>query len=457
MDQSAEKFFMGGCLNNEASFWDSYSKIRPEMFSIARLGRIWEAMVKCADAKKPIRQSFIQLFITGDLEETTPLPMFIAALRMDAPPNSEVEIYRETIIHFANKRALLESLDRAKAAVIGQDISVSSEMMKDLVIRETAMSFDGDSDQYLRSYGEWGTNVLKDVESSRGNEELGGVGLSPGLSAVEKCIGRLLPGKLITLAGMSSSGKSALARQIIEAAAIDAANKNPNSGNAYIASLEMTGDEYATRHLSEILDIPSFKIESGDLNGAEEMMIREAVRNMQRIKIKVDSRPRMTIRDISDRCRRLKNSGGLTVVGIDHLILIAGSGKNQSLMDRVSEATIEAKNLAKELQVPVIMLAQLNEKRILESKSGMPNSTHLFGGETIMQNSDVVCFVHRPAVVLAKKEPESDNQEAHNAWKEKLDAIAGKSYFYNGKRRGGAGNIRHEMIFHPQTMKFTDP
>lgn len=455
-DQAAEKFFMGAALNDPAVFWEAAGKIRQEMFSLARLGRIWAAMVKCGEANRPIKSSFLKLFIAGDLEETTPLEMFLAALRADAPSSSEAEIYRETIVQLFHKRMLIESLDQAKAAILNADISSSSEELKDIGIGSISRAFDGDSDSYLRSYGEWGSSVAKEVDESLKNEELGGVGLRPGLAAVESCIGRLLPGKLYVLAGMSSSGKSALARQIMESAVNDSLHRSSSPGSGYLCSLEMTGNEVAIRHISEMLEIPSFKIESGDVNQMEAARIRQAVKQMQRLPIKVDSKPRQNIRDITDRCRRIKNSGGLSIAVIDHLILVNGTSRNQSLMDRVSESTIESKNMAKEFNIPVIILAQLNEKRILESKSGVPNSTHLFGGETIMQNADVVFFVHRPSVILAKKEPDKGDTEAYQKWKDRLDATAKQAYVFNGKRRGGQGNVRHEMLFYPEIMKFTD-
>lgn len=425
------------------------------MFTIARLGRIWEAMQKAAAASKPLSASFIQLFISGDVSEETPLPMFLAALRTDAPPSSEAEIYRDTVLHFSHKRILLEALDAARNEIISQDFSVSSEELKNMGISRISNAFNGESDDQMKGYGEWGRQVYADAETALASEDLGGNGLRPGLSNIEMCIGRLLPGKLYVLAGMSSSGKSALARQIIEAASIDAAARGM-LGNAYISSLEMTGSEYAIRHISEQLGIEAYRIEAGDITQGDLRRIKEHLARMSNMRIKVDQKPRQTIKTIGDRCRKLKNSGGITLAAIDHLILIAGTGKQQSISDRVSEATIEAKNLAKELQIPIIMLAQLDEKKIMESKSGIPNSTHLFGGQTITQNADVIAFVHRPVVVHSKKEPSKDDAEGHQKWKERLDGMQRSAFIFNNKRRGGAGNVRYELDFDAPLMTFSN-
>lgn len=448
----AERSIIGICLQHKDTFWDMFGKIRPEFFQVPRLARIWAAMVKCAEANRPITRNYIPLFIQNDVDETTPISVFLTVLINDAPPSSEAEAYAETVVHLYNKRALLDSLDRTKAEILKLDVGTPVEDMLDLGITSLSNSVDTDFDRDMKTYEQWGQMVFAAAAEKVRQGESAHTGLPTGLSAVTNAIGKLLPGKLIVLAGMSSSGKSALVRQIMEAAATEAAVLK--LGHAFVSSLEMTGQEYAIRHLSEMLGMPSFQIEEGNMNAASVEMLGQWSLKMRNLPIIIDQRGGLTMDQVRSRALRVKNKYGLCAMAVDHLLLVKG-GKNQSISDRVAEATMNGKNLAKELEIPVIMLAQLDEKRMLETSHGMPNTSHLFGGQTITQNADVVAFIHRPEVILAKKEPEADT-EAHAKWVIQMDKWRGTALIWNNKRRGGAPNSKYEMRFDGPTMSFRD-
>lgn len=455
---------VGICLHDSAVFWQANGKLKQEHFTNPRLGRIWKAMLRCGETGNPINQRWIPLMIQGDAGEDTPLTVFLAALFNDAPPPSEAEIEVETVVHLANKRALVDSLEKAKHEILDMDVGVPAEHMKDVGIRVVSAAFNGDTDSDMMEYHQWGDRVFQKAAKNLQQGEQGSIGLNPGLRGIQEVIGRLLGGKLIVIAGMSSSGKSALARQMMESASQDAMAKKLGWG--YVSSLEMTGEEYATRSIAEEMHIAASDIEQGSLNQSQVEALGNAVHRMKKFPLIIDSRPRQSIENIRARALKVKNTKGLSIMALDHLLLIKG-GPKESLMDRVSEATIECKNMAKEFDIPILLLAQLDEKKIMESTFGFPNSTHLFGGQTIMQNADIVMFVHRPEVVLAKKEPaqnarnkgddSKDEKSPWAKWDELMRASKGKAWIYNNKRRGGAGNTRTEMLFDGPTMVFSDP
>lgn len=459
-DEAAERAVVGICLHDQNEFWKAFGRVKPEHFTIPRLGRVWEAMARCGETRQPINQNRIPLMIKNDQGEETPIKIFLAVLFNDAPPASEADIYVDTVVELASKRALLDSLEKARHEIIDMDIGNSVEIMRDVAIRQISGAFHGERDDDMMDYEQWANQFVNRATQNLNEEEEGAAGYSPGLASVKEVIGNLLPGKLYVLAGMSSSGKSALARQIMEAVAREAYMRK--HGSVYIASLEMTGEEYAIRSLAQELRLASNYLEQGRLNPSEVERIAIAARRMSRLPIIVDQRPRMTMENIRARALKVKNTRGLCAMALDHLLLIKG-GPRDSMLDRVSDATIEAKNMAKEFGIPVIMLAQLNEGKIMESETKWPNSTHLFGGQTIMQNADVICFVHRPAIVHAKTEPPKDAKAKKEGdmtpwerWNFKMEEIREKAFVYNNKRRGGAGNTRAEMLFDGPTMTFSD-
>lgn len=452
--EQAERSIIGATLTNQAIFWDSFGKLKAEHFQVPRLARIWDAMCRIGEAGKPVVRNYVPMFIRNDGNETTPLGVFLATLINDAPPASEAEAYLETIIHLSNKRSLLESIERAKSEILNIDVGTPVEHMVDVGIQALSMSVEMDYDRDMRTYADWGRVVHERAKSIFNQGEHGvGAGLGCGLRAVQEVIGRLMPGKLYVLAGMSGGGKSALARQIIEAASLDGASQG--LGQAYIASLEMPGEEYATRALSEQMGVESYKIEQGDLNEAELDALAYQVEKLKRLPIVIDQRPRLSMDNVRSRMLRLKNRGGLSIGAIDHVLLVKG-GPKESLSDRIAAVTIEAKNVAKELNVPMLMLAQLNEKNILERPSGWPNFSDIFGGQTIKQNADAVLFVHRPEIVTQAREPNSSDEDKHDKWKSKMDSQRGVGWAFAEKRRGGKSMEKREMIFHGPTMTFRD-
>lgn len=461
-NERAERSAIGSCLRDDRIFWDNFTRLKPEDFAVPRLGRIWAAMQRCGEARKPVNQNWVAMMIDPiDRREDTPIQFYLTALFNDAPPASEADIDFETVANFSHKRAAVASLQLSISEILATDVGVPAEHLKDIAIRNISTAFNGERDNEMMDYHEWGARVWHRSVESMNREEEGGFGLSPGLTAVEQVIGRLLPGKLYVLAGMSSSGKSALARQIVEAASMDGLRQH--MGKAYIASLEMTGDEYATRHLAEALNIASWKIEQGDLQLSEVERMGAALDRMKRFPIIVDSRPRLTMSQIRARALKVKNTSGVSLMALDHLLLIKGEGKMDSMMDRVSDATIEAKNMAKEFDCPVIMLAQIDEKRLMESTTKWPNSTMLFGGQSIMQNADGVIFIHRPEVLMAKHEPamearakDDEKKTPWQKWNDMIEPYRGKGFVYNNKRRGGAPSVRKELNFRAEVMTFSD-
>lgn len=456
--EKSERITVGEALQNQDFFWRYHGQITPASFSVPRLARIWDAMVRAAENGKKPSRNWIAPYIKNDSGEDDPLAFYLNLVINDAieEGHEHADIHAETVQNLAAKRAVLDSLDAAKNKILRSDFGTPPEQLQEIAMKAVGSSISADYDKDLRPYEEWGYEVFKDAAANidRDEDDIGGIGLPCGLRAVEEVIGRLLPGKLYILAGMSGSGKSALARMLAESASEEAMKRG--MGGTYIASLEMTGKEYAARSLAQRVGMSFEEIERGDLGGRAAVERLEGhARDLKRFGITVDSRTNMTIDDIKSRMVKTSTKyGGLALAIVDHLIIL-GAEKGQTLFDKVSDSTMKAKNMAKEFGIPVIMLAQLTEKKILETASGWPNASHLFGGETITQNADVIFFVHRHELVLSKKEPAKDTP-AHDKWLTRIENARGKATVFNDKRRGGGGQTKREMLFHGPTMTFSD-
>lgn len=453
-DEGAERAVVGICLAHPQAYWDVQGRVDTRHFTTPRLARIWEAMATLARDGKPVTREMVPLAIRNDGGSDLGLPQFLATLLVDVPSPSFILEFADSIIHLAGRRSLLEALDRAKADVMVADLGTPIESVVEATIGSLATAASNAFDRHMRSYGEWASEVCDRSMRSFERGESEALGFSSGLRAVDEVWGRLLPGRLYVLAGISSAGKSALARQIIEHVAAEAAAKK--AGWAYVASLEMSGEESATRALAQQMGISSSAIDEGSLGYGDLDAMAAARDRLRSLPIMLDTKPRMRMSDMRSRMIRLKNQKGLAAAVLDHLLLVKPDGRADSLLDRVSEATIEGKILARELEIPVIILAQLNEKTVLERPSGKPNTIDLFGGQTIKQNADAIGFIHRPETVIAKKEPAKGDEEKHARWAQALANSRGKAEFFSDKRRGGVSGELRYLNFDGPTMTFKD-
>jgi replicative DNA helicase len=453
-----ERAIIAYCLTNPAEFFDVSDRLQPAHFSVTRHARIWEAMQKVAAGGHTPNRLQVRLRIAPeDLKEDTTLEMFLGALIHELQGNMEgfdFLAYVDTVASLGQRRQMLDAMQDAMVRIRAMDSSVPNEDLVDEAVRAITASTGRSFDRDMRTYGEFADEVAQRVTASLDAGEGGGIGLSPGLKAVEEVMGPLIGGKVYVLAGMSSGGKSALAKTIVEAASLDA--KRKGLGWAYVASLEMNGQEHAARALADFLRIPSYKIERAALNRAEVDMIATRGREkLHQYPILIDQRRRMNMEMIRARMAQVRIQRGLSLAVIDHLLLIRG-GKKDSLMDRVMEAVIEAKIMAGEFNIPIILLAQINEKNLLDRPSGWPIASDLFGGASITQNADIVAFIHRPELVTRKKEPKKEATEQHDKWTQQLERERGKAWFFSDKSRGMEGGVKRELTFDGATTSFKD-
>lgn len=456
--EKSERIVIGEALMSQEFFWVYNGKLKATSFTTPRLARVWQAMVTAAEKGKPPSKTWIPLYIQGDSQEPDNIVFFLNLLINDASEEEyrDPAMHAETVFNLANKRAVLDSLKQAYNRVLTSDFGTPPEHLQDMAMKAIGGALDADGDVDFRSYAEWGLDLWREVAANHDRgEETSGMGLPCGLRAVEEVWGRLLPGKLYVLAGLSGAGKSALAAQIAEAAGAEA--KKRKTGIGYVASLEMTGREYATRALAKEMGIGSDVLERGSIDKAAIEALYARARNLDRFNVFVDSKTDMTIDEMGSRMKKARiQKGGLAFAMIDHLIIM-GAEKGEGFFDKISRSTIQAKNLAKSLNIPIVMLAQVDETKLMATSSKWPNTNHLFGGANVIkQNADVIGFIHRPEEVWRKLEPRKDDEEKHAKWVARMDRDRGKAVFMNDKRRGGAGGVTRELNWYGETTHFED-
>ncbi|MDD5165357.1 MAG: replicative DNA helicase [Candidatus Pacebacteria bacterium] len=195
---------------------------------------------------------------------------------------------------------------------------------------------------------------------------------------------------LIILAARPSMGKTSLALDIARKAAIN--HKVPVA----IFSLEMSSQQLVDRMLAAESQVDSWKIRTGHNLSVDQdfKAIGEAISRLSEAPIYIDDQPGNNILKMRAVARRLKNEGKLGLIIVDYLqLIIPAKNANDNLVQQITEISHALKNLARELEVPVLALSQLS--RAVEQRGGKPRLSDLRDSGSIEQDADVVMFIHR--------------------------------------------------------------
>ena len=299
----------------------------------------------------------------------------------------------------------------------------------------------------------------------------GGVsGLSTGLRDLDKKTGGLHPSDLVILGGRPGMGKSALATKIAWGAArslLDEArtadeNAVPRSGVA-IFSLEMSAEQLSTRLLSEESRISGDRIRRGDIGQKDFDKFVQVSREISSLPLYIDDTPAITLSAMRTRCRRMKRTKGLSLIVVDYLQLMRPSlgTRPENRVVEISQITMGLKALAKELDVPVLALAQLS-RQVESREDKRPQLADLRESGSIEQDADVVMFVYRDDYYLKQREPKRmafDSDEKFHAamdkWQRDMTDVHNKAELLIEKQRHGpTGKI--DLFFEGEFTRFTD-
>ena len=218
-------------------------------------------------------------------------------------------------------------------------------------------------------------------------------GLSSGFNDFDEQTSGMQPADLVIVAGRPSMGKTTFAMNLAEHAAIK--SKVPVA----VFSMEMPADALAMRMLSSLGQIDQHRLRTGRLNDDDWPRLTSAIALLNEAPLFIDDTPALTVTELRARARRLKREHGLSMIVIDYIQLMQGSSRssNENRATEISEISRSLKALAKELEVPVVALSQLN--RSLEQRPNKrPIMSDLREPGAIEQDADLIVFIYRDEV-----------------------------------------------------------
>ncbi|MSR07964.1 MAG: replicative DNA helicase [Gammaproteobacteria bacterium] len=216
-------------------------------------------------------------------------------------------------------------------------------------------------------------------------------GLPTGFTKLDEITAGLQPGDLVIIAGRPSMGKTSLALNIAENAALGAQR------SAAVFSMEMSVEQLAFRMVSSLGRVDQAHLRNGRFGDDDWPRINGAIQQMAEAPIYIDDTPSMTPTEVRARARRLQRERGLDLIVIDYLQLMRVAGTAENRATEISEISRSLKGLARELRLPIIALSQLN--RSVESRTDKrPVMSDLRESGAIEQDADLILFIYRDEV-----------------------------------------------------------
>lgn len=360
-----------------------FSKVAVADFHDLESAALYQVMIDCHTAGVPI-----DVVTLSDRRQSLPSgkPTIVHAgeVAMKVPSAANWKAYARIV----RERAVLRQIVDA-AYVINDTANEERPLSEVIAMAQQAtadlrdLDDDGQQDYYKAS--DILTTVVDTIDA-KFNKTMP-VGLSTGLTKLDELVRGLRPGNMVVVGGLTGSGKTILGLQIAQHVTC----KLGGVGLAF--SMEMTKEELITRSLASLGSVNLSRLDSGDLEDDDWPKLTGAVNVLNQANLFVNDQAGMTMPRIRSIARQCQRREGLNVLLVDYVQLItAESSGNRSL--EVGKISTALKNLAKELKVPVIVLAQLN-RGSTNRPDKRPRPSDIRDSGQIEQDADVVILVHR--------------------------------------------------------------
>lgn len=429
----SEMCVLGSILVDPSTCDDVAMLLRPDDFYDDANRSLYEHMLSMHDSGRKVDSTLLveNLKSAGDFERAGGTS-YLARVANAVPHAAHAVYYAQIVQEKATYRALID----ASTEILREAYEENHES-KQLLSQAEQKIFgilDGRGGATVSNIREILHEAMDRIDARMKGEHTQG-GVESGFTDLDVLLGGLHNSELLILAARPSMGKTACAMNIAEHVSIQ------QQVPTLFVSLEMSSIELADRMLCSVAQVNGHKLRNGTISNEDRARLIEKAGEVSQAPLFVDDSPSRTVTEIAAAARRIKRrEGRLGLVVIDYLQLIEPDNQKDPRQEQVAKIARRLKGLARELEVPVLCLAQLN-RQAEESKSDhVPKLSHLRESGAIEQDADVVMFVHRPEYYLRGDE---------------RDEAAGQAQIIVGKQRNGpVGDV--DLIWRKEYTRFED-
>jgi replicative DNA helicase len=317
---------------------------------------------------------------------------YLGSLTRDTPGAANARAYAEIVKERAMLRELVSAGSEIASSVWNEEGQPARELVENAEKRIFAIA-EGSARGKGYVSARQALPALIDVIDDLYNNPNKPRGLPTGFIDFDSKTGGLRGGDLLVVAGRPSMGKTTLAINIAEHAAL----KDGVRASVAIFSLEMPAEQLLTRMLSSVGSVHLGNIRSGKLSEDDWPRITGATKQLEDAKIFIDDTPALTPTELRARARRIKREHGLDLIVVDYLQLMQVPGTKENRATEISEISRGLKALAKEINCPVVALSQLN-RGVEQRENKRPVMSDLRESGAIEQDADMILLIYREEV-----------------------------------------------------------
>ncbi len=388
-DMLAEQSALGGMLLSQEACAEVFESVKGSDFYAPKHELIFEAVATLFGKGEPIDVITVtdELMKQGNLVKAGSAD-YLHTLTSIVPTAANAAFYAKIVQEKATLRRLVEV--GTKIAQLGY---ANEGDVEDLVNEAQERVYQVGGASVTEDYVGLSTSIEAAINEIESAQKRGGdmVGVPTGFIELDDLTHGFHPGQLIIVAARPAVGKSTIALDFARHAAVKA-----NKPTIFF-SLEMGRAEIAMRLLSAESNIHLQSMRKGNIGDTEWARLAQVRGQINDAPLYIDDSPNLTLVEIRAKCRRLAQRVGLKMIVIDYIQLMTSGKKVESRQQEVSEFSRALKLLAKELQVPVVALSQLN-RQAEQTKDKKPEISHLRESGSLEQDADVVILLHREGI-----------------------------------------------------------
>jgi replicative DNA helicase len=436
----AEQSLLGALLLDNQAFDRVADLVTGEDFYRDDHRRLWRHIARLIEASRPADVVTVSESVeASEDKDKTGGPAYLGALAQNTPSALNVRRYAELV----RERAVQRRLAQVATGIAEEALNPGGKEVGQLLDEAESKIFQiaesgARRDQGLLEIKPVLAKVFERIDHLYHRDNQSDVtGVPTGYTRIDQMTSGLQAGDLVIIAARPSMGKTALALNIAEHVAVD------NGLPVAIFSMEMSSTQLAMRMLGSIARVDQHKMRTGRLNDKEWGDLSDAMAKLHETPLFIDEGGALTALEVRARARRLKRQySKLGLIVIDYLQLMAASSQGENRATEISEISRSLKAMAKELDVPVVALSQLN-RAVDQRPDRRPVMSDLRESGAIEQDADVIMFIYRE-VVYKPDLPEDQRGLA--------EVIIGK------QRNGPIGTIKLTFLGqHTRFENYQDP
>nr|MBN1228245.1 replicative DNA helicase [Anaerolineae bacterium] len=421
----AEEAVLGSILLNPEALYDVLSFLESTDFFIVRHQWIWNAILTLNERRDPIDY----LTVVNELEQRGQSmeaggTAYILSLVNKTPSALNAEGYGRIVERMAIRRRLLDAAQQIARVAHSEETDIDEVVGK----AETAV-FDVTERRLTRDLVpiKRVTSDYFDHVSLLARQQEDVMGVPTGFIDLDRLLGGMQKSDLLIVAARPGMGKSSWLNTVV-------LNAARNHQRVALFSLEMSNEQLVQRFISQETNIPSHKLREGKLDERDWSQFVAATQAIGELPIYLDDTPALSTQELRTKTRRLYLEYGLDLILVDYLQLMTTPYRSENRVQEISFISRALKQLARELNVPVVAAAQLS-RAVEQRNDKRPLLSDLRESGSIEQDSDVVMFIYRDSYYNADS-PEGNRTEIHIA-----------------KHRNGPTGMVH-LIFIPELTQF---